>query len=169
MKTDSKKNIMAISRRHFVKLSGISALWVSCSGCFKIKTKDVAIVIDPADHIACSPPSQWAVKELETSLMSEGTTVYRCDQVAQARSGDLCIIVAGSNASITRQLLKDSKIKIPYVAEALGLVPLKTHDNLILLACGYDVRGLVYALLELADRVKNSNDPLKSLHSKYCR
>ncbi len=96
--------------------------------------------------------------------MSEGINVYRCDQLAQARSGDLIIVVAGSDSSIARQLLKDAKTNIPAVPEALGLVPVKSDDKQILLACGYDVRGLVYALLELADRVQYSNQPLDSLN-----
>ena len=49
-------------------------------------------------------------------------------------------------------------------AEALGLIPVRFEEKEILLACGYDVRGLVYALLELADRVQYSNQPFDSLN-----
>jgi len=88
-----------------------------------------------------------------------GINVFRCDQLAQARSGDLSIVVAGSDSSIARQLLKDAKTKIPAVTEALGVVPVKSDDKQVVLACGYDVRGLVYALLELVDRIQYSNEP----------
>lgn len=66
--------------------------------------------------------------------------------------------------SLACKLIKDSKIKIPAVSEALGLVPIKSDDKQVLLACGYNVRVLVYALLELADRVQYSNEHLNSLN-----
>ena len=68
--------------------------------------KGVSLVLDPADKTAGSLPSQWAADELEKSLKSEGLVVHRCDQLAQARSGDFNIVVAGSGSSIARQILK---------------------------------------------------------------
>jgi hypothetical protein len=153
-----------ISRRHFVKLAGISALGISSLGNISFKTKGVAIVIDQTDKTAGPEPSQWALSELEKSLTSKGIDVYRCNQIAQAGNGDLIIVAAGSDSSIARQLLKDVKIEIPTAAEALGLVPVGAENKQILLACGHDVRGLVYALLELADRVQYSDQPLDSLN-----
>ena len=153
-----------ISRRSFVKIVGITALGASSLGYSPLKPKRVCIVIDPADDTACAPPSLWAAKELEKSLTSEGVGVYRNDQIAQARSGDLCIVAAGSASSVASQLLKIAGTEIPPVPEALGLIPVTTDDKEVLLACGHDVRGLVYALLELADRVQYSNEPFDSLN-----
>ena len=153
-----------ISRRFFVKIAGISALGISSLGYINFNTKGVSIVIDPSDNIAGSQPSQWAVKELEKSLASGGINVYRCVKISQARDGDLCIAVAGLDSSIAGQLIKNAKTDIPAVAEALGIVPVKSGDEQILLACSYDVRGLVYALLELADRVQYSEQTLDSLN-----
>ena len=66
-----KKESKGISRRRFVKIAGISALWASSLGYFNFKAKGVSIVIDPADRTAGSQPVQWAVKELEKSLTSK--------------------------------------------------------------------------------------------------
>jgi hypothetical protein len=156
-----------MSRRNFMKIAGISALWASSIGYFNFKIKGVSIVIDPSDHIAGSQPSQWAVKELEKSLTTAGIDVYKCKLLSQTRTGDLIIAIAGSDSSLSRQLLKDMKTNIPSVPEALGLVPVKSDDKQIILACGYDVRGLIYALLELADRVQYSDQPLGSLNIQY--
>jgi len=153
-----------ISRRRFLKITGISAFGVSSLGYFNFITNGVSIVIDHDDIVADSTPSQWAVRELEDSLASKGINVYRCDHLTQARSGDLNIVVAGSDSSLALQLLNVAGINIPVVPEALGLIPVKSGDKQILLACGYDVRGLVYALLELADRVQYSDYPLDSLN-----
>jgi hypothetical protein len=43
------------------------------------------------------------------------------------------------------------------------LVPAREECRAILLACGSDPRGLMYALLELADRVQHSDHPLQAL------
>jgi hypothetical protein len=153
-----------INRRRFMQITGVSALGLSLVGFSNLKTKKVSIVIDPSDQTACSQPSQWAANELEKSLTSKQINVYKCNQIAKARSGDLTIVAAGSDSSIATQLLKNVKTNIPSVNEALGLIPLKIDDKQILLACGYDVRGLVYALLELADRVQYSDEPLDSLN-----
>lgn len=147
-----------------MKIVGISALGASSIGYAPFAPKRVCIVVDPADDTAGSPPSRWAVGELESSLTSQGIMVYRCDQIAQAGSGDFCIVAAGSESLLASQLLKIAGTDIPHVPEALGLVPVTTDEKEVLLACGHDARGLVYALLELSDRVQYSNEPLDSMN-----
>ena len=153
-----------ISRRRFVKLAGVSALGVASLGNLNFKTKGISIVVDPSDQTAGSQPSQWAINELEKSLVSEGIDVFKCGKISQARKDDLIIVAAGGDSPVAGQLLKDAKAEIPPVTEALGIVPVKSDGKQILLASGYDVRGLVYALLELTDRVKYSTEPLDSLN-----
>ncbi|MGA7160247.1 MAG: hypothetical protein WBZ48_04550 [Bacteroidota bacterium] len=160
----SSTELKGISRRHFVRMVGISAIGVSSLGHVNFKAKGVSIVIDPHDPTAQSQPARWAVKELEESLISGGINVYKCDSVAQAKSGDLIIVVAGSGSSLASRLLQDAGTIIPAVPEALGIVPAKSEDKQVLLASGYDAQGLVYALLELADRVRYSDRPLDSLN-----
>lgn len=53
-------------------------------------------------------------------------------------------------------------MSIAATPEALGLVP-AGRDGAAVLATGSDPRGLVYALLELADRVEHGDDPLAAL------
>lgn len=72
--------------------------------------------------------------------------------------------MTGSDSSLARQLLKEAGTNIPAVSEALGLVPVNLVGKQVLLACGYDERGIVYALLELADRVHHTTQPLASLN-----
>ncbi|HVO75381.1 MAG TPA: hypothetical protein VMT35_15235 [Ignavibacteriaceae bacterium] len=152
-----------ISRRNFIKIAGLSVLWASSIGYFNFKAKGVSLVIDPSDGIAGSLPSLWALKELEKSLIDWGVDVFRCELLSQTRKNDLIIVPAGSNSSIALQLLKNSKINIPAEPEALGLIPINSDDKQIFLACGYDERGLVYTLLELADRVQYSSQSIEPL------
>ena len=94
--------LKGLSRRHFVRIVGISALGASSLGYFKFETNGVSIVVDPADDLAGSTPSRWAVGELEESLKSGGISVHRCDLLAQARNSDLIIVAAGSDSSPLR-------------------------------------------------------------------
>ena len=153
-----------VSRRHFMKIAGITALGMSSFGISDFYANGVSIVLDTADLIAGSLPVKWAAKELEESLNTQRINVFRCEQLSQAKAGDFCIVVAGSGSSLARTLLKAGKTNIPAVQEALGLVPAKFSGKQILLTCGNDQRGLIYALLELTDRVHNSNQPLESLN-----
>lgn len=153
-----------IDRRHFVKLAGISALGVSSLGFSGLNTKSVSIILDSTDLVASSPSSLWAAKELEKSLTSRGISVVRPESLARAGNDNLNIVVAGSDSPLARQLLKSVNTNIPANPEALGIVPLKSAGKQVLLTCGFDERGLVYALLELADRVQNSDQPFDSLN-----
>jgi hypothetical protein len=160
----SRNNVNGISRRHFVKIAGITSIGVSSIGISDFTAQGVSIITDPSDQVAGSSPSRWAMKEFEVSLTAQGIGVFHCDKLSQSRAGDFNIVVAGLATSMTGQLLKAAKTSIPAVPESLGLVPVKYEGKQVLLACGNDERGLVYALLELADRVQNSTLPLESIN-----
>lgn len=152
-----------ITRRHFVKISGITALGFSSLRLAGFTFNGVSIVLDPGDETARNQISQWAVNELEKSLITRGIEVIRCNRLSKVRSGDLCIVVAGSESRIAAKFLRSGKINIPEIPEALGLIPVNSAGRQILLSTGYDPRGLMYAVLELTDRVLYSSQPLEAL------
>ncbi|MEP7109311.1 MAG: hypothetical protein ABI760_15060 [Ferruginibacter sp.] len=159
----SQTDASDVSRRHFIKVTGIATVGLALAGTNDLKVQSVSIVSDPADAVAASSPAEWAIKELTGSLSARGIAVKRFEQLRQSPAGALCIVAAGSQSTIALQLLKEAKSTIPSVPEAIGLVPLQSSGKEVILACGYDGRGLVYALLELADRVNNGIEPLSSL------
>lgn len=153
------------SRRHFLKVLGITTMGLPFASFADIKATGVSIIIDPADAIANSAPAQWAASELETALKAQHISVQRCSTLTKANAGNFCITVAGANSASAKSLLKASGVTIPAKAEALGLVPGKSAVKPSLLATGYDETGLVYALLELADRVNYAAaSPVSALH-----
>ena len=160
---DSRESPNGVTRRHFVKIAGITAVGVSSIGFSDFLAKGVTIILDPSDIIAGSAPSLWAAKELEDSLTSKGIIITRIDQLSKTKADDLIILVAGASSKSCLEILKSTGINIPAVPEALGLVPSKVNGKQVLLTCGHDTRGLVYALLELNDRVQNSGQALDSL------
>jgi hypothetical protein len=156
---------MRSSRRRFLKASVALAGVGLTRGAALIRAAapGVSIVADPGDPIASAGPARWAATELEHALAVSGVTAGRFDRVTQAPAGDLCVIAAGSNAPIARDVLAQSGVKLEDVAESLALAPGKAAGKQVLLACGHDARGLAYALLELADRVRHGADARAAL------
>jgi hypothetical protein len=120
----------------------------------------VAIVCDPADPIAAAPPVQWAVGQLRQALAQRGLAVRVCARLDEANPADLCVVATGATSAAAR----DAGLAVPADAEALAISPGRLGSRDVLLAGGRDVRGLVYALTELADAVTHGNEPQAVLH-----
>ncbi len=158
-------NMRKVNRRRFLEEVGIATgFGMFGAGSAGAGAQGVAIMLDPDDGVVAAAPVQWAAKELETSFQDHGIAVRRCESLSQAPAGGLCIVAAGAGLPLSRQLLRNSGAAVATVPEALGLVPGRVSDRQVLLACGYDARGLMYALLDLADRVRYGTDPLAALN-----
>ncbi|MEZ5355949.1 MAG: hypothetical protein R2762_25225, partial [Bryobacteraceae bacterium] len=110
----------------------------------------VSLIADPSDPVANALEAKWATDELERSLRASGAAVQRCRSLTEAKPGNTHIVVAGSASAAARALQRAAGFRVPEAPEALGLIPVKQT----LLAAGHDARGLVFALLDLADRAQ---------------
>lgn len=74
------------------------------------------------------------------------------------------IIIAGlsSDNGLASQVLKTGSHNVPQVPEALTIWKTKWHKKSAWVISGFDDRGLMYALLDVADRIGWSTNP-KSL------
>ena len=143
---------MALNRREFIGLTGsLAALPLLPFG--NTKRRQITLVVDPNDSVANAAPVQWALRELEQSLSRFNLEVRKAETLPKSGNADLVIVSAGTQSTAAKQILKRSGVVVSSVPESLALVPAK--DN-VLLACGSDARGLVYALLELSDRLNNT-------------
>jgi PIN domain nuclease of toxin-antitoxin system len=120
----------------------------------------VFILCDPADPIASSEPARWSVEQLRASLSAGGIASEVRQRTDQLPAGVVCIIAAGASTPIAQEVLSRAGVSVSDSPESLGLIPGKLSGRAVLLACGSDVRGLVYAMLELADRVDCASPPL---------
>ena len=154
---------MSINRREFLKRTGL-ALGAGSSAALAQAAKRVSMVLDPSDPTAPAAPARWAAKELQEALAAHGVAVGRRERLEQAGADDLCILAAGLTAP-ARGILKSVGGSAPEAAESLALVAGKAAGRSVLLASGRDVRGLVYALLELTARVRNAENPLGALEA----
>jgi hypothetical protein len=126
----------------------------------------VAIVRDPADPIAAQAPARWAAERLQESLTARNVPVRMLENVGQAARGEVCILAAGRSTAVARSVLNRPGLSMPDSPESLAIARGKAGDRPILLACGSDVRGLVCALLELADRVVCADAPSSALNAR---
>ncbi|HEU4354291.1 MAG TPA: hypothetical protein VFT27_01755, partial [Actinomycetota bacterium] len=123
----------------------------------------VSIARDPEDALASRPAVDWAVGQLRAALEGKGTRVGLGETGPAGDPADLALLVAGSQSEGARAILGGAGVSIPEVPEALALVPGGADGGRVLLAGGNDERGLVYVVLELADRVGHAADPLEAL------
>src|SRR5262249_57544257 len=152
-----------MNRREFIQLAGSFAGSLGILAAGQTHRGRISLVVDPADPIASTPPARWALGELEQSLSANGVAVRKHERLSQARAGDLCLVAAGSQSKVAAGILKQASASFVESSEALGLVPASLQGRKVLLACGSDTRGLVYALLELSDRVQHAPHPLSAL------
>jgi hypothetical protein len=137
-----------INRRQFLQTAGTAA---ALNGSAAAALAGVSLIVDPADPVASSAPATWAAQELQRSLRAAGGTVQLCRNLSEARAGNQRVVIAGSRSAAARDLLKQAAVETPDSPESLAIVP----GSRALLIAGNDTRGLVFALLEVADRVQN--------------
>jgi hypothetical protein len=155
------------SRRRFLQTSGSLAVVAGAEvkGIAAAGVQGVSLVLDPSDTVAGAPESIWAANELEHSLVAKGVKVLRCERVAQANADGLCVMAAGVSSPASVAVLHAAKASVAAAPESLGVFPGEVGGRKVVLACGYDTRAIVYALLDMSDRVQNAADPIAALAS----
>jgi hypothetical protein len=154
-----------MNRRQFVIRTGMTAAGYAAGGLLTNRAsadpaaagagRGVAIVAEPGDAIVAARSVGWATGELSRALAAKGFMVHSCTRLDQAAPGDLAIVLAGPSSAAARA----AGAAVPPDAEGLTLAPAVLGGRDVLLACGGGARGLVYALLEIADAVSAAADP----------
>lgn len=139
---------MPINRRAFLKCSAAAAAVRAAGWAYG---GSGAFLVDLNDPIAAAAPVRWAVAGLQASLNAAHVP-------ATTR-----IAIAARGTSLARGILAGSRAALPDTPESLALVRGQSGGKRVLLACGSDVRGLVYAVLELKDRIDYAADPQTAL------
>lgn len=154
-----------LSRRKFLQLTALSlgALDKDSAALSQAGRTGISLVADTNDPLVSAAPVIWALQELTSAISQKGVSVRRFASIEQAPRPDLSVIVAGSDAPFASATRKQANIALSHTAESLALVPSIHQGRHTLLACGSDARGLMYALLDLTDRVSYAVDPLTAL------
>ena len=155
-------NTDSLSRRKFLSLTALSlgALGTGSGHAIEVSGgRGVSLILDPADGLASSPPVTWAIKELAAAISQAGIAVRHFPAIDQAPLSDMCVIAAGTSSPLVSSWLGTAGIQSPMKTESLAFASSSHEGRQAVLACGRDARGLMYALLELADRMQHGHDP----------
>lgn len=159
--------ITTVSRRDFFRLSAgtLGALGTaSAPPTHAGESGRVAIVIDPADHAAAAAPVAWAVDRLAAALSQHALALQRYRSIDEVPPAARCIVAATGGIGASRETLRAAGVAPPRAAESLALIETSFDGRAGVLACGADTRGLMYALLELADRIRCGQRPEAGLN-----
>ena len=146
-----------VSRRDFLRLSAgsVGALGAASPPVAQAGGSErVAMVLDPADRAASAPPVGWAVDQLESALAQHAVALHKYRAIREVPASARCIVAATCGMPVATRILRDAGVAPPRAAESLALIDASLDGRRGLLACGADSRGLTYALLELADRIR---------------
>jgi hypothetical protein len=119
---------------------------------------------DNDDRLAAAAPVDWAARRLHGVLTAKGAVVEFVEE--SDPTADLEVLIAGGSpgsAGQSQGILASVGLAAPAVAESFAIVPFGSDGRRRLLLAGHDERGLVYAILELADRVEHADDPIEAL------
>jgi hypothetical protein len=143
------------SRRDFLLQAGVAAAAFAAEPLASAQDPKgtVSLALDPADPVASAVPVQWAAGELQQALEGAGVKVRRLERLQPAAPGELRLVASSSSPGLA----------LPEVPESLTLRTTQIAGGPALVAGARDARGLVYALLELADRVRLLQPPLTAL------
>jgi hypothetical protein len=153
-----------ISRRKFLEQAALAGGLAAARAAHAVEGRGVSIIVSPDDRVATQLPVRWATEELRRSLVSHGIDVRSHERAEQAAAGHLCLVVAGAESPQAREILNSAKASFPQAPESLAIVPGEAAGRRSILACGGDSRGLAYAVLELADRLRDADDPLAEIN-----
>ncbi|MDF2958658.1 MAG: hypothetical protein K0S39_393 [Paenibacillus sp.] len=133
------------------------------------ETVRVTVVRDSSNEAAAGEPAAWAAAQLAEILKQRGVAV----EEATGSSGnqgaeELLLVITGAGSAAAQKLLTEggagAGADFRNTAESFCILrePAEgSHGALTVI--GADARGLVYAVLELADRVRYSEDPIAAL------
>ncbi len=122
----------------------------------------LSLVLDAVDPLVGADPVRWAVEELRAALAAGGYEVHAHDQLAQATDEPVLLITGGRSAA-AREALGETGLALPDLPESFALLPAPVAGRHVIVACADDERGLAYAVLELADRVRHADEPSAAL------
>jgi hypothetical protein len=148
----------SIDRREFLRRAGIAGGALACGALAEAQPPSaVSLILNPTDAVASAAPAVWALQELDRALADAGVKVSRRERLEEAPANDFCVLVSGIQAPVAAAALKAANVIAPDEPESLVLLTAKVAARQVLLVCGSDARGLVYALLELADRARHQS------------
>jgi len=141
--------------------------WLTLSALFVAATSTMAaegLTVSILSHKAPGPAARHGLKKLTEALKARGLETRTIDSTKDAKPGEIVIVTAvpGSKGQVARLHTRLAG-GMPEGAETLRVRKIEKDKSTYLLVSGGDDRGLMYALLDIADRVGWAEDPKRPL------
>ncbi len=143
------------SRRHFLKTTAISG-GVAMTRAEAPKVSIFALA-DASDPMVGSAPVQWAIGQLRLRLTAKGLPSTLQANLEGLNEAAVRIVVVPGNSAVARRALNEARVALPSRPESLAVVSATLRGQRVLMLTGTDTRGLVYSILELADRIQHED------------
>jgi hypothetical protein len=145
-----------IRRREFLKLAGAAVALGTSEFSVALTNKSVALLLDSTDATASGAPVKWAADKLQKAIRAKGGSCAMISDVNAMHGAGLVVLVGGDHSPSAKSFPAPSApLNGP---ESLRLTPGKAGGTRAIWVSATDVRGFVYGLLELAERVEYSQD-----------
>ncbi len=105
------------------------------------------------------PATRHGLNKLTAALKAKGVGVEQASRLSEARGRVLIVAGRTAGSGAAAELHKTLGVAAPEGSEALLIRQVKWNGKSILLISSADDRGLMYALLDVADRVGWATDP----------
>lgn len=135
-------------------LNSVLFLLISLNCFAQTQSPQLSIVTDKTQALSVSQ----AVTKLTDALKAKNITFEKVSASNQAKGKMIIIAGLSSGTGETAQLLKAANRSLPAVSEALTIWKTNLQKKPVWVISGFDDRGLMYALLDVADRVSWSTD-----------
>jgi hypothetical protein len=148
------------TRRTFLKLSAAAASLTAAEFAHAVPpAKRIAIVTDDNSPLVNNDAVRWATQKLRDAITANRLDT-RDDNGPIIHFDGPAIVIAPvtSNLAVFPSLPKFAE------PESTALIPGHINNHPAVLVTGSDSRGIVYGILELAERVRSSDDPILALH-----
>jgi hypothetical protein len=150
------------NRRTFIKLSAAAASVAAAELAHAAPPTPQVLIMRKDSGITGSEPVQWAIDKLQDALTARGVLVSNVNSSELYGSGTNII-------TVTQAETASRDFGVPALTQpetvALSFWWLNNSANYTVVA-GVDVRGLVYGLLELAERIRDADDPIAALQQQ---
>jgi hypothetical protein len=151
-----------MKRREFLKVAGAATAATIARDAVGQAARSYLIVLDANDAVTNSPAVQWAADQLRGAIAAKGRV---CRVVASnERVRGVVFAVVVSAAGLKQAQNGEHTQTTRPGAESFGLAPGHFAGAPATMVWARDVRGYVYGLLELAERVRFGGNPTIALH-----
>lgn len=119
----------------------------------------VTLVVDTT----LSAPAQHGLRRLTSALQSRGLDAQQAANLEGVTGTHVLVIGRCSESAAVATLTRQARVPVPHEAEALLIQNVAWKGRPAVVLCGADDRGLMYALLEVADHVRLAPDAARAL------